>query len=102
MRDVAARLESAAAAMSTVDRLLSSPTVPPSAFGADDEGRPGRLGRQLHDLWSATLAARSREATDTARRLAGLAADVTTTAHAYTETDDDVARRIERSPGRDD
>ena len=96
MEPVAERLESAADALTTVDRSLSVHAAPPGAFGADDDGVPGRVGRQLHDRWAAVLAARAREAADTARRLTDLAVDVRLTAKAYTETDDETARRVRR------
>ncbi|MFI5934896.1 type VII secretion target [Actinoplanes sp. NPDC051494] len=97
MKSIADRLESVSAAVGAVERSLSLQAVSPSAFGADDEGRPGRLGRELHDLWSATLEARSREATDIAHRLSDLADEVRMAARDYEETDDDVSRRIRRS-----
>lgn len=97
MEKIAERLESAADALTTVDRSLSAHASSPGAFGADDEGNPGRLGRQLHDRWVEVLAARSREAAAAAARLTVLAADVRLTAKAYAETDDEVGRRIRRS-----
>jgi len=96
MEQLAERLESAADALTTVDRSLSVHAAPPGAFGADDEGVPGRIGTQLHDRWAAVLAARSREAAETAKRLSDLAADVRMTAKNYTETDDETARRVRR------
>jgi len=96
MEQLADRLESAADALTTVDRSLSAYAVPPGAFGADDEGVPGRVGRQLHDRWAAVLAARAREAAETAKRLTELAVDVRLTAKSYTETDDETARRVRR------
>ena len=97
MEKLAERLESAADALTTVDRSLSAHASSPGAFGADDEGVPGRLGRQLHDRWLEVLAARSREAAATAAHLTTLAADVRLTAKVYTETDDEAGRRIRRS-----
>jgi hypothetical protein len=96
MEKLAERLESAADALTTVDRSLSAHASSPGAFGADDEGTPGRLGRQLYDRWLAVLAARSHEAAAAAAHLCTLAADVRLTGHAYTETDDEVGRRIGR------
>jgi hypothetical protein len=95
--ELAERLESAADALTTVNRSLSAHTGSPGAFGADDEGAPGRLGRRLHDRWLQVLAARSHEASAAAAQLTRLAADVRLTARAYTETDDEVGRRIHRS-----
>ena len=96
MEKLAERLESAADALTTVDRSLSAHVSSPGAFGADDEGAPGRLGRQLYDRWLEVLAARSREAVAAAAHLTTLAADVRLTAKAYTETDDEVGHRIRR------
>ncbi|MGW4940550.1 type VII secretion target [Actinoplanes sp. NPDC004185] len=97
MEKLAERLESAADALTTVDRSLSAHASSPGAFGADDEGVPGRLGRRLHDLWLEVLAARSEEAAAAAAHLTMLAADVRLTAKVYTETDDEAGRRIRRS-----
>ena len=96
MEKLAERLESAADALTTVDRSLSAHAAPPGAFGADDEGAPGRLGRQLHDRWRQVLAARSQEAAAAAAHLTTLATDVRLTGKVYTETDDEVGRRIRR------
>ena len=89
-------LESAADALTTVRRSLPAHAATAGAFGADDEGAPGRLGRQLHERWLAVLAARSREAAEAAGRLTDLAADVRMTAKSYAETDDEADRRIRR------
>jgi hypothetical protein len=96
MEKLAERLESAADALTTVDRSLPAHAASPGAFGADDEGSPGRLGHRLHERWLAVLAARSREAADAAARLADLAADLRTTAKGYAETDEEASRRIRR------
>ena len=96
MEKLAEHLESAADALTTVDRSLSAHAASPGAFGAGDEGTPGRLGRQLHERWLAVLAARSHEAAAAAAHLCTLAADVRLTGKAYTETDDEVGRRISR------
>ena len=97
MERLAERLESAADALSTVDRSLSAHAASPGAFGADDEGAPGRLGRELHARWRAVLAARSQEAAAAAVRLTALATEVRHTAKAYAETDDEAGRRVRRS-----
>jgi hypothetical protein len=93
---LAERLESAADALTRVERGLPAHAAAPGAFGADDEGAPGRLGRQLHERWQEVLAARSREAAGAAARLTGLAAGLRVTAKGYTETDDEVGRRMRR------
>jgi hypothetical protein len=96
MEKLAERLESAADALTTVDRSLSAHHCSPGALGADDEGVPGRLGRQLHDRWLAVLTARSQEAQEAAAHLTKLAADVRMTGQVYAETDDEVGRRMRR------
>jgi hypothetical protein len=96
MEKLAERLESAADALTTVDRSLSVHTASPGAFAAGDEGVPGRVGKQLHDRWAAVLAARAREAAEAAKGLTALAADVRLTAKTYAETDDETARRVRR------
>ncbi|MCA2214552.1 hypothetical protein [Jidongwangia harbinensis] len=93
---LASTLDAAADTLTTVDRSVAALAVPAAAFGADDAGAPGRIGRELYARWHAVLAARSREAVDAAAMLAGMAADVRTTARQYTETDDAVGRRLER------
>jgi hypothetical protein len=96
MEKLAERLESAADALTTVDRSLAAHASTPGAFAADDEGTPGRLGRQLHDRWLAVLAARSHEAAEAAAHLTKLAADVRETGEVYADTDDEVGRRMRR------
>jgi Excreted virulence factor EspC, type VII ESX diderm len=96
MEHLAERLESAADALTTVDHALPVHVASPGAFAADDAGVPGRVGKQLHDRWAAVIAARAREAADTAKGLTDLAADVRLTAKTYAETDDEAARRVRR------
>ncbi|AGL13983.1 type VII secretion target [Actinoplanes sp. N902-109] len=97
MAGIADRLESAADEVTTVERGLAVHGASPGTFAADRYGGvPGRVGAQLHELWTTTLDSRSRDARDLSRRLAGLAADVRTTTRAYEETDDEAARRINR------
>ena len=94
---LADRLESAADALTTVDRSLSAHAGSPGAFGADDEGAPGRLSRRLHDRWLDVLAARSAEAAEASAQLLRLATDTRLIAAAYAETDEEAGRRISRS-----
>jgi hypothetical protein len=91
------RLTAAADALTTVDRAVPALSAPAGAFGTDHAGLPGRLGHELHAHWSAVLQARAREAADTAAHLAELAQGVRATAQDYSDTDDEVARRLERS-----
>jgi hypothetical protein len=94
--ELAARLDTAVHTLSTADRAMSALSVPARAFGAEDAGVPGRMGRELHARWDAVLAARSREAAQAAARLTDLAASLRTTRQQYAEIDETVARRIER------
>ena len=96
MDQLAERLDTAVDALTTVDRSVPALVAPAGAFGADDDGVPGRLGRQLHAHWQAVLDARAREAADAAARLSELARSIRTTEQKYAEADAAVARRIER------
>jgi hypothetical protein len=98
MDQLADRLEQAADTLTMVDKRLPGHAVAAGAFGAAGSGGglPGRLGRELHEHWSAVLDARSREAGGAASRLAGLAQSVRTTVRHYDETDDLVRRRLTR------
>jgi hypothetical protein len=94
--ELAIRLDAAVDTLTTVDKQMPGLSVPARAFGAEEIGVPGRVGRELHARWDAVLAARSREAADAAARLADLAAALRTTRQQYADTDETVARRIER------
>lgn len=96
MDHLADRLDHAADTLSTIDRRLPALVVEAPAFGADDSGLPGRLGRDLHAHWSAVLDARAHEAAALAARLTEAAGSVRTTGRDYTETDASVARRLSR------
>lgn len=98
MNHIADRLDAAAAELTVLERSISENQVPAASFAATSEGLPGRLGRRLHAHWSAVLAARTREAADTAQILTTLAADVRQTARDYTDTDAGVADRLRREP----
>ena len=93
---LADRLSAAADRLTTVDRSVPGLAVSAGAFGADDAGVPGRVGRELHAHWGAVLAARSQEAAEAAARLADLAQSVRTTSQDYTDVDEAAGRRFER------
>lgn len=97
---LADRLSAAADVLTTVDRSVLGLAAPAGAFGADDAGVPGRIGRQLYAHWHASLAARSREAAAAAARLTELADAVRTSSREYSDTDEAAARRIERGSMR--
>ncbi len=69
MTDLADRLDQAADTVDSAGRRLPGLAVAAAAFGADDAGLPGRLGRDLHAHWSAVLDARTRETIGAAARL---------------------------------
>ncbi|MEU4622478.1 hypothetical protein AB0G04_21235 [Actinoplanes sp. NPDC023801] len=96
MDRVADQIDHAAAALAIMDRRV--PELVPGAadFGADDAGRPGRIGRALYAGWSAVLAARAREAADASAKLSEMAHSVRAGARDYNETDDLVRRRLQR------
>jgi hypothetical protein len=96
MEHLADRLDQAVDTLATVDRRMPALAVAATAFGADDAGVPGRLGRALHDRWAAVLDARGREAATLAARLSDAAGAVRATGREYAATDDGVRRRLER------
>ena len=96
MDRLADQIDQVASALSTLDRRLPVLAPPAAAFGADDAGRPGRIGRALYAGWTAVLAARAREAADASGRLTELADSVRSSAHRYATTDDAVRRRFQR------
>jgi hypothetical protein len=96
MDQLADRLEGAADTLTTVDKFVPELAVAASAFGADDAGVPGRVGRQMHARWLAVLDARSREAAVAGARLSELARSLRAAERMYADADDAVARRVGR------
>jgi uncharacterized protein YukE len=96
MEKLADQLDQAADALTTVDRAVPGLVVPAGAFGADDAGLPGRIGRRLHAHWHAVLTARAREAAAASAQLSEMARSVRTTERTYAETDDSAADRVRR------
>lgn len=94
MDRLADQIDQAAAALTTMDRRVPELLPAADAFGADDTGRPGRLGRQLHESWSAVLRARAEEAAGISARLSDLAHAVRSNSRSYAETDETVQRRF--------
>lgn len=87
-------LAAAADRLTIVDRSVPGLALPAGAFGADEAGVPGRVGRELHAHWDAVLQARAREAAAAAARLEDLASSVRVTAQRYAETDAAAADRF--------
>lgn len=89
-------LDRAADTLATVDRRMPALAIAAAAFGADDAGVPGRLGRELHAHWQAVLDARAREAAAASARLTEIAGSVRVTRRQYTETDEAARGRLLR------
>lgn len=96
MDHLADGLDRVADTLAEVDRRLPVLVVAAAAFGADDAGLPGRLGRDLHAHWTAVLEARCREAAGAAHRLSEMAGSVRATRRQYGETDEVVRDRFQR------
>ncbi|AEV81395.1 hypothetical protein ACWT_0383 [Actinoplanes sp. SE50] len=96
MDRIADRIDQAAAELSTIDRRAPHLLPGPGAFGADDVGRPGRLGHRLHERWAAVLQARADEAAGLSGRLTDLAQSVRSTSRDYSQTDESVRHRLLR------
>ncbi|GAB3154732.1 hypothetical protein GCM10027290_49620 [Micromonospora sonneratiae] len=94
LRELASRLDEAAATMTSVARAVSTVDLGQTALGADEPGRPGELGRALYAQWVAATLDRSREATDLAHQLADVAAAVRVAAAGYADVDQGSARRL--------
>ena len=96
MDRLADQIDSAAAKLAIVDRQLPGLAPGSAAFGADDSGRPGRIGRALYAGWTAVLAARAREAAEASVALSEIARSVRAGARGYAETDEAVRHRFQR------
>jgi hypothetical protein len=101
MDHLADRLDSAADALTTVDKTLPHLAVAEEAFAAGRTGGPGRLGRDLHAHWSAVLTARAHEAAAAATRLTTMAASVRAAREHYTTTDEAAAARFDLANSHD-
>ncbi|GAA4596313.1 uncharacterized protein YukE [Actinoplanes octamycinicus] len=96
MDRLADRIDQAAATLATMDRRVPELVPGAAAFGADDAGRPGRIGRRLHEDWAAVLRARAGEAAGLAGRLSEMAEAVRANSRDYAETDNAVQHRFLR------
>jgi len=91
--EVAARVTRVADEVTGAASRLGLAAPGPHAFGGDAPGRLGELGRDLHSLWSAALAAREREAAGHGARLTDLAGALRQAAAGYREAEDAAHRR---------
>ncbi|MFC7529491.1 hypothetical protein [Actinoplanes sp. GCM10030250] len=96
MNGLADQIDTAAEALATMDRRLPDLAPGAAVFGADEAGRPGRIGRALYAGWTAVLAARAREAANASERLTEIAESVRAGARDYVATDDAVRHRFQR------
>ena len=96
MDRIADRIDQAVADLTTMDHRVPQLLPSAGAFGADDVGRPGRMGRRLHEAWAAVLQARADEAAGLAVRLTDLAHSVRGTSRDYARTDESVRHRLLR------
>lgn len=96
MDRLADQIDHAAAALTIMDRRVPELSPGPADFGADEAGRPGRIGRALYAGWTAVLAARAREAAGASVKLTDMARSVRAGARDYADTDDTVRRRFQR------
>jgi hypothetical protein len=96
MDHLAESLDRAAGDLRAVERAVAPLTVPPDSFAETSPGSPGRVGRALHEHWSAAVAARAQEAAGASARLTAMATAVRASRDDYRETDDAVRRRLAR------
>ena len=85
--EVAGRVSVAADELTGTSLRLGLVGPPATAFAGDGPGRLGELGRDLHAVWDAALAAREREVAAHAARLTDLAAALRMAADGYREAD---------------
>jgi hypothetical protein len=97
--ELAGRVASLGADVSSSAARLSRVGPGPAAFGGDGSGRLGDLGRALHARWSAGLAAREREAIATGARLTDLAGALRIAAAGYRTAEDAAHHRHQRPEG---
>jgi hypothetical protein len=93
MRDLAARLDRAAARLASAARVIEYAGPSHAAFGVEGPGRLADVGYALHQQWVAATVARAREAELAGERLADVAAALRMVAADYADTDDAARRR---------
>lgn len=97
-RDLAGRLDEAAATLDAAASTVVAVGPTDRSFGADAPGRLGDLGRALHEQWVVAADTRAREAIGAARLLADAAASLRVVAASYVDTDDAARRRHAEEP----
>lgn len=93
LRQIADRLDDAAATLTEVAYAVTATDPAHPAFGAGAAGRLGEIGRALHRQWCAATAARAREATETAARITTTADAVRIAGSRYADADQAVRHR---------
>jgi hypothetical protein len=93
--EFAGRLDEAAALLAAAAQAVAYDGPPQPVFGADGPGRPGDLGRALHESWVAATTARAREAAVAAARLTDVASRLRTVVEAYDDVDHAARRHVE-------
>ncbi|MFU8851667.1 hypothetical protein ACNAW0_11900 [Micromonospora sp. SL1-18] len=96
LRVLATGLDEASATLATLARTVTATDPPHPAFGTHAEGRPGEIGRALHQQWTTATGDRAREAHAAATRLAAAAAALRAAADRYVATDESARRRLAR------
>jgi hypothetical protein len=93
LRELAAGIDRAGQALTSAGVQLAELVPPAAAFGAGAPGALGELGRDMHGLAVAALAARSREAAAHGARLSDTAQLLRRAGAGYAEADDTARRR---------
>jgi Excreted virulence factor EspC, type VII ESX diderm len=93
IEEVADRVAAAADEVSDAASRLGLVQPGAAGFAGDGPGQLGVLGRDLHSVWSAGLAAREREAAGHGARLTDLAGALRQAADGYRRVEDDAHRR---------
>ncbi|MGW1056788.1 type VII secretion target [Micromonospora rubida] len=96
LRALAARLDEASATLDVLARAVTAADPSHPAFGTHVPGRPGEIGRALHQRWTEATGDRAREATVAASRLSAAASAVRGAAERYSGVDDTARRRLRR------
>jgi hypothetical protein len=94
LRDLAARVDAAAAVVASAASHLDDLDASASVFAVDAPGHIGEAGRDLHAQWVGALAARAREAAAAEARLAETASTLRIIEAGYADSDASAGRRL--------